>query len=184
MRGLRAGDVRDVAAALAVLVSCSFACGSARPASPEGAPVGASSVALHPAVDFAFDSLDDRGVTSAATRGKVTVLTFFTTGSLMSQAQVDFLVAMAKNDADRVNYALVALEARENRELVELYRKTLAVPFPVAMADAQTLGGGGPFGDVTAVPVTIVIDRLGHAVQRVEGRVAKSEELRAAMRGL
>jgi hypothetical protein len=139
---------------------------------------------LHPAVDFAFDSLDDRGVTSAVTRGKVTVLSFFTTGSLMSQAQVDFLVAMAKNDADRVNYALVALEARDNRELVELYRKTLAVPFPVAMADAPTLGGGGPFGDVTAVPVTMVIDRLGRVVLRVEGRVAKSEELRVAMRGL
>ncbi len=146
--------------------------------------MGASSSALHPVVDFDYDSLDERGVTSAATRGKVTVLSFVTTGSLMAQAQVNFLVAMAKHDADRVNYALVALEARENRELVELYRKTLAVPFPVAMADAPTMQGGGPFGDVTAVPVTVVIDRTGRVVLRVEGRVAKSDELRGAMRGL
>jgi hypothetical protein len=102
----------------------------------------------------------------------------------MAQAQVDFLVAMAKNDADRVSYAVIALEERQNRELVQLYEKTLAIPFPVALADEATRGGGGPFGDVTAVPVTLVLDRTGRVALRVEGRVAKSDEIRSAMRGL
>jgi hypothetical protein len=146
--------------------------------------VGASSAEFHPPVDFEFDSLDDRPVSSEGTRGGVTVLAFVTTGSLKAQAQVDFLVAMAKHDGDRVHYALVALEERQNRELVELYKKTLAVPFPVALADAASLRGAGPFGDVTGVPVTVVLDRIGRVVLRIDGRVAKSEELRAAMRGL
>ena len=89
-----------------------------------------------------------------ATRGKPTVITFVTTSSLPSQAQVDFLVAMAKNDGDRVNYAVVAVEPPDSRELVELYRRALGAPFPVAMADSTTLAGGGAFGDVTLRTIT------------------------------
>ena len=58
-------------------------------------------------------------MSSAATRGKVTVIVFVTTGSLMAQAQVDYVVAMANRDGERVNYLLVAVETRDNRELVE-----------------------------------------------------------------
>ncbi len=112
------------------------------------------------------------------------MLAFVTTASLPAQAQVDFLVAMAGHDGDRVHYAIIAMEGPDSRELVELYRKALAIPFPVAMADDRTLAGHGGFGDVSVVPVTVVLDRLGRLVSRVDGRVAKSTELRAAMRGL
>ena len=135
-------------------------------------------------MEFAFESLDARPVTSDATRGKPTVLVFVTTGSLHAQAQVDFVLAMARNDGGRVNYALVGLERRDSRELVELYAKALSVRFPVAMADEQTLAGEGAFGDVSVVPVTVVLDRAGRVVWRVDGRVARSEEIRGAMRGL
>jgi len=47
-----------------------------------------------------------------------------------------------------------------------------------------TRAGAGPFGDVSAVPVTVLLDRAGRVVWRVEGRVAKSAEIRAAMHGL
>jgi len=146
------------------------------------APPGVSTTPLVPVAEYAFDSLDDRPVSSQSTRGKPTVIAFVTTGSLLAQAQVDFLVAMAKNDGDRVNYAVVALETRENRELVELYRKALSIPFPVAMADAETLAGAGAFHDVSAVPVTVLLDPSGRVVWRADGRVAKSDEIRTAMR--
>ncbi|MGA2450888.1 MAG: hypothetical protein ABTD50_19670 [Polyangiaceae bacterium] len=135
-------------------------------------------------VTFAFDSLDERIVNAAATRGKPTVLAFVTTDSLAAQAQVDFLVAMAKRDATAVNYVIVAIGAQDTRELVDLYRRALHVPFPVALADSTTSTGAGPFGDVRAVPVTVVLDREGRIVWRSDGRVAKSPELRAAMVGL
>lgn len=164
------------------MVALALACGGTR-TPPAGSPP-ATGVPMHAPVDFAFDSLDGRPVSAEATRGKPTVLAFVTTSSLPAQAQVDFLVAMAKNDGDRVNYAVVAIDQRDNRELVELYKKALSIQFPVAMADAQTLAGGGAFGDVSAVPVTVILDRLGRVVSRVDGRVTKSEELRVAMRGL
>jgi hypothetical protein len=146
--------------------------------------LGVSKAEAKAPIDFAFDSIDDRPVTSQATRGKPTVIAFVNTGSLPAQAQVDFLVVMAKHDADKVNYAAVALEARENREIVELYKKALSIPFPVALADEATAAGGGPFGDVTGVPVTVILDREGRVVLRVAGRVVKSDELRGSLRGL
>jgi hypothetical protein len=168
-----------VAAAGAACAACHS--GSAAAVAP--AP-GVSSVALQPAVDFAFDSLDERPVSSQATRGEPSVVVFVTTGSLAAQAQVDFLVGMARRDGDRVHYAVVAVEPPENRELVEIYRRSLGISFPVAMADAKTLAGTGPFGDISVVPVTVVLDRAGRVALRVDGRVVKSEELRAAMHGL
>jgi hypothetical protein len=158
------------------------ACGSSAPA--QGPPPGVSTVPLGAAVDFEFESLDERPVSAESTRGKPTVLVLVTTGSLPAQAQVDYLVGMAKHDADRVNYAVVALEPRDNRELVEIYRKSLNVTFPVAMADDRTLAGAGPFGEVSVVPVTVILDRAGRVAWRADGRVVKNDELRQAMRGL
>lgn len=175
---------RATSSALVVLASCGGSKGATLDATP-----GVSTGEVRAPVDFAFDSLDERPVSAEATRGKPTVIAFVNTGSLPAQAQVDFLVVMAKHDAanhdgDAVNYAVVALESRENRELVELYRKSLDISFPVALADETTAAGGGPFGDVTAVPVTVILDCAGRVVWRVAGRVAKADEMRAALKGM
>ena len=155
---------------------------------PAPDPVGLSSVPVHEptagsVVDFEFDSLDARPVSTPATRGKVTVLAFVTTYDLGSQAQVNFLVAMAKHDGTEVNYVLVALEKKSERELVEVYKNNLGVSFPFALADEATIAGGGPFGDVHKIPSVVVLDRAGKIVFKKTG-LAKSDELRAAMRGL
>jgi hypothetical protein len=135
-------------------------------------------------VDFSFDSLDERPVTSAATRGKPTVLAFISTYDLESQAQVDYLAGMAKRDGDRVNYAIVALEPPANRELVEAFRRFVVEKFGVtlvaALGDPATVAGGGPFGDVHVVPTVVVLDREGRVAWRRTG-LSKSDEIRAAM---
>jgi hypothetical protein len=135
------------------------------------------------AVNFVFDSLDARPVTGSATRGKPTVMAFITTYDLGCQAQVNYLVAMAKNDAEKTNYVIVALEKREERELVEVYRTNLGVTFPVALADEPTIGGGGPLGDVHKIPTVVVLDRDGKIAWKKTG-LAKSEEIRAVLHGL
>ncbi|HEX3771618.1 MAG TPA: hypothetical protein VHV30_12160, partial [Polyangiaceae bacterium] len=80
---------------LAIALLGVSACAASPPPAPPP-PAGVSTATLHPPVDFAFDSVDDRAVTSASTRGKPTVLAFITTSSLSSQAQIDFLAAMAR----------------------------------------------------------------------------------------
>lgn len=183
----------DLTRRAALLVLSLAACGGqgTRPATAAHAgppaassPATASPLPFTSEIDFSFDSLDARPLSAESTRGQPTLLAFVTTASLPAQAQVDFLVAMAKHDGDRVHYGVVALERPEDRELVEMYEKALSIPFPVALADAPTRAGSGPFGDVRGVPVTVLLDAAGRVVWRVAGRVAKSEEMRAAMRGL
>jgi len=168
---------------VALLAACGGRKTDAAPP-PPGVSVALMASSASVDFDFDFDSIDDRPVSARATRGKPTVITFVTTSSLPSQAQVDFLVAMAKNDGDRVNYAVVAVEPPDSRELVELYRRALGAPFPMAMADSATLAGGGAFGDVSGVPVTVVLDRSGRIAWRADGRVARSDELRGVLHAL
>ena len=148
---------------------------------PKNEPTAGERVAPAPPPTYAFDSLDRRSVSSEAFQGKPTVMAFVTTYDMLSQGQVDFLIAMAKHDADQVNYVVVALQNGEERELVETYRDTLGITFPVALGDAATIAGKGPLGDVHQVPTTLVFDAAGHELWRKTG-IARSEELRNALK--
>ena len=158
------------------------------PKTGEGPPVGistkeGSSPPIDKAVSFAFDSLDERPVTSESMRGKPTVIAFITTGDIVGQAQVSYLVHMAKNDGERVNYVVVALHPRKELILVDSYRRTLGVEFPVALGGPSATTAAGPFGEIPAVPTIVILDRDGRIVWKHTG-LAKSEELRGHMRGL
>lgn len=132
-------------------------------------------------VTYAFDTLDERPVSSSAHRGKPTVLAFVTTGDIVGQAQVDYLVAMAKNDGAKVNYALIALHPRKEIPIVEAYTTALKVEFPVALSDASVMTPAGPFGEISAVPTIIILDPDGKIVWKHTG-LAKADELRGHMR--
>ena len=134
-------------------------------------------------VTYAFDTLDERPVSSAAHRGKPTVLAFVTTGDIVGQAQVDYLVAMAKNDGAKVNYAVIALHPRKEIMLVEAYMSALKIEFPVALGDPSVMTPQGPFGEIAAVPTIVVLDRDGKIAWKHTG-LAKSDELRGHMRRL
>ena len=171
---------RPFAAAL-VIAACG---GGGSAAAPPGA---ATHPSLQGPIAYSFDSLDERAVSSKAMGGRPTVLAFVTSYDLESQAQVDYLATMAKHDADRVNYAIVALERPENRELVEAFRRFVADKFGVsviaAMADPATIAGGGPFGDVHVVPTVVILDRQGKIRWQRTGLV-KSDDIRAGLNGL
>jgi hypothetical protein len=134
-------------------------------------------------VTYAFDPLDERPVSSAAHRGKPTILAFVTTGDIVGQAQVDYLVAMAKNDGAKVNYALIALHPRKEIMLVEAYLSALKVEFPAALGDPSVMAPQGPFGEFAAVPTVVILDRDGKIVWKHTG-LAKADELRGRMRRL
>ncbi len=134
-------------------------------------------------IDFKLDSLDAREVSTGTVVGRPTVVAFVTTWDLSSQAQVDYLVPMSKKDDGRVNYVLVALQGKEDRELVEVFAQHLGVTFPVAMADTDMTSGGGPFGPLRAVPTTLILDRAARMVWRHVG-IARPEEIREGLQGL
>jgi hypothetical protein len=170
-----------VAVASALLTTLA-ACGAK---SPSPSAVGMSNVARESPVRYVFDSLDARMVSSEAFRGSAVVLAFVTTWDLASQAQTEVLVRMKLNEVGAENVAkvaIVSLDDRANRELVEQYSKTLNVPYPMALA-ARTGGGEGQvlgdFGEL-AVPTVIVLDTQSRIVFRKTG-ITKSDEIRTAL---
>jgi hypothetical protein len=122
-------------------------------------------------------------VNSVSILGKPTVMVFMTTWDLSSQAQIDFLVPMSKKDGAQVNYVMVALQETKDRELVEVFAQGLGVTFLGALADAEIIEGGGPFGPVRAVPTMVILDRSARMVWRHVG-LAKPEEIREGLSGL
>ena len=182
----RSRSARVGLASACVLFAALSACG---PKQPEGPAVGVSTKdgttlpSPEKATSYAFDALDERPVSSAVHRGKPTIIVFVTTGDIVGQAQVSYLVHMAKNDGDRVNYAMVALHPRKEIVLVEAYRKTLGVEFPVALADHGATNAAGPFGEIPAVPTIVVLDRESRIVWKHIG-LAKNDDIRGHMRHL
>jgi hypothetical protein len=173
--------------AIAAAFACMLAgCG---PKEDSGPPVSVSTKAdeLPPpsgkAAVYEFDSLDERPVSSEAMRGKPTIIVFVSTGDIVGQAQVSYLVHMAKADGDRVNYAMVALHPRKEIVLVEAYSRTLGVEFPVALGDSSATHATGPFGEIPAVPTLVLLDRGGRLVWKHTGLV-KHDEIRRHVRGL
>ena len=176
MTVLRLGRAAGTALAAALIVACG---GAAK----EEAPVGVSTADTHAPVTFAFDSLDARPVTSAAMQGKPAVLLFVTTWDTLSQAEVGYVVAVAGEEGERTSFALVALQDPSARELVEIYRDTMKVSFPVALGDPATIAGGGSLGDVHEVPSIVMLDAAGRVAWRHAGLV-KPDELRARIKPL
>jgi hypothetical protein len=72
------------------------------------------------------------------------------------------------------------LETAEYATLADAFRESLELAYPVAMADAATLAGDGPFGEIGSIPTTVVLDRGGREVWRKAG-VAEAREIEAAL---
>lgn len=129
---------------------------------------------------FEYPAIDGSRLSSDTTRGRRTVLVFMTTYDLVSQVVVRTVMQAFRVETPRINAGLVVLEPPKNLPLVEAFAASLDVPFPVALADAETLGGRGPFGNIVAVPTTLVLDVRGALLWRKEGGVT-SEELREGL---
>lgn len=119
--------------------------------------------------EFAFGVLDGTVLTAENTRGRVTALLFAASYDLASQ-----LVARRLDDVYRVrkprfNAACIALEAAENAVLVETFRDTLDLHYPVAIADRVELRSVPSFASIDRVPTLVVLDRRGRERLRVSG---------------
>lgn len=133
-----------------------------------------------PVYSFDYWAIDGSRLSSDSTRGRRTVLVFVTTYDIVSQVVVRVLMLVFRLETPRINAGLVVLEPPRNLPLVEAFAASMDVPFPVALADAESLGGRGPFGQIVAVPTTVVLDARGALLWRKEGGVTQ-EELREGL---
>jgi len=167
-------------AALATFL-CAVHLGGCGPDAPPKDP-GAAPRRGH-RVDFAFETLDGKPLSTATLAGRFSVIGFGTTYDLPSQAQARYLSGVSRRHAPRVNVALLILEPEDNRPLIDAFVTTLKLPYPVALADAPTIAGRGPFVGLHHVPSVVVLDPEGREAWRHLG-LADEDTIRAALRDL
>jgi hypothetical protein len=155
--------VRAAAIAIAAAIA---ACGGASAQGPAAlAPVG-------PPMILTLPALDGGDVDVTRYRGQVVVLHVFTTASLAAAADVDQLEAAWT--AKRAVVIGVALDL-DGRPLVAPWRAGSSVTYLVALADDAVRAGKSPLGAIDAVPITIVLDRRGRPVARIDRQLATGE---------
>ncbi len=143
--------------------------GNAEPAqAPEPVAVGEQR-------QFAYGTTEGGELSSATTRGRATAILFVTTYDLASQLLAERLEQALRTHTPRANAGAVVLEPPKYAVMADAFRTTLGLSFPVAMADDETLAGGGPFGHVNRVPYLIVLDRDGREVWRKPGMLEPRE---------
>lgn len=166
LRGSRFPPRLRRAGLLAALLA--FGCGAGA-APPPPQPAASSLPPRGPRRAFAYETLDGKELSSATLAGRISVIGFVTTYDLASQAQVRFLASLSRQHTPRINVALLVLEAPENRPLVEAFAASLKLPYPVALADAPTIAGDGPFAGLHHVPSVVILDRQGREALRQLG---------------
>ncbi|AKT38334.1 TlpA family protein disulfide reductase [Chondromyces crocatus] len=149
----------------ALLPACVSDTSSPPAESPEVAPerILATPRGLPP---FAFETVDGRELSSGTLAGRITVIGFLTTYDAASQAQARILADLLREHTPRLNVAALALEPPENLPLVEAFARSLRLPYPMALADAQTVAGEGAFQGLHHVPSVVILDRKGREVYR------------------
>ncbi|WP_437875210.1 TlpA family protein disulfide reductase [Sorangium sp. So ce513] len=149
-----------------------------------GAPAAVAEVpARGPVRAFSYETLDGRELSTASLAGRFSVIGFVATYDMASQAEARFLAGLVRDHTPRINAALLVLEASENRPLIEAFVATLKLPYPVALADAPTIAGEGPFAGLHHVPSVVILDPEGREAFRHVGLITQ-EALEEVLRRL
>ncbi|MGK4002759.1 TlpA disulfide reductase family protein [Sorangium sp. So ce1036] len=169
--------------ALPLALGCAGGDGATRePASAERPPAPALP-ARGPVRTFSYETLDGRELSTATLAGRLSVIGFVATYDVASQAEARFLAGLVRDHTPRINAALLVLEAEENRPLVEAFVSALKLPYPVALADAATIAGEGPFSGLHHVPSVVILDAEGREAFRHVGLITQ-EALEEVLRGI
>ena len=171
--------------AFAIALSCSAAVACQRVADdPHDAPAedALESESRGQVQRYVFGTTDGQELSAESMRGRVTALLFVTTFDLASQVAARQLNQVFHSHRPRINAGAVVVEAAKYAPLADVFRTTLELSFPVAIADLDTLQRNSTLGEVRSVPSLIVLDAAGREVLRKTGSFS-SEELNGWLAG-
>jgi len=155
------------------LLACALVLGCQRV--PDDSPPAISNEAHGGEIRFSFGTTQGEEVSSARMHGRVTVLVFVTTFDLGSQVVARRVEQLLHAHHPRFNAAAVVLEAAKYAPLADVFRSTLELTYPVAIADLALLQQSSNIGDVNSVPIVLVLDKNGLEVARVPGTPTLAE---------
>ncbi|HTM21617.1 MAG TPA: TlpA disulfide reductase family protein [Kofleriaceae bacterium] len=128
---------------------------------------GGGAAARRPAPALVLPALDGGDIDLRRYRGRVVVLHFFATWAMDAETDIDQLTAARAGHGDELVVIGVAFDPDGHR-VVAPWRSARKVSYLVALASDDLRGGHTGFGGI-GVPTTVVIDREGMVVARVDG---------------
>jgi hypothetical protein len=124
---------------------------------------------------YFLGTTDGEEVSAETMRGRVTALLFVTTFDLASQLAAKQLNQALHTHVPRINVAAVVLEAPKYAPLADVFRSSLKLSYPVAIADLELLRRNSTLGEVRSVPTLIILDKHGREVSRHYGAFSNEE---------
>jgi hypothetical protein len=124
---------------------------------------------------YVLGTTDGEEVSAETMRGRVTALIFVTTFDLASQLAAKQLNQALHTHVPRINVAAVVLEAPKYAPLADVFRSSLRLSYPVAIADLELLGRNSTLGEVRSVPTLIILDKQGREISRHYGAFSNEE---------
>ena len=116
-------------------------------------------------------ALDGKTVDSGSFKGKVLLITFFTTWCPPCREEIPSLIQL-QNDLAAKGFSVIGMSMDEKGASVvaKLIEKT-SINYPVLMADKKT---ARDFGGIVGVPTSFLVNREGEVVKRYPGYVPHS----------
>jgi hypothetical protein len=124
---------------------------------------------------YVFGTIDGQELSAEGMHGRVTVLLFVTTFDLASQLAAKQLNQVFHTHRPRINAGAVVVEAAKYAPLADVFRSTLELSYPVAIADLDTLQRNSTLGEVRSVPTLIILDAQGREMLRKTGNFSPEE---------
>ena len=114
-------------------------------------------------------TLSGRYVNLAALRGQATLITIIQTWSDYALTEVPLMNKVAEDYGDRLNVLCVALD--DQPEMVQIFIDTFKPDYEVLRVDSveRFTGESGPFGPITRVPTSVLLDAEGRVAARMDG---------------
>jgi len=108
---------------------------------------------------------DGKPASLAAYQGKWLLLDFFATYAIPSQMQMPKLMDLQRRYSER-GLAVVGISLdMQARVMLKPFLTSLGIEYPVYIASGTTMEGRTPYGFVTEIPVTLLIDPDGKLIK-------------------
>jgi thiol-disulfide isomerase/thioredoxin len=120
-------------------------------------------------VALRLETLEGLPLTLGALRGRAVLVTVVNTWSDFALLEVPRFKALAEKHPN--DLAIVCVVLDEDRRMAEIFRDTFQISYSVAVVGdpKRFTSEEGPFGPITVIPTSILLDREGNIALRNDG---------------
>jgi hypothetical protein len=114
--------------------------------------------------------VDGQEITLGSLRGRVVLVTVMTTWADLALLEVPRLKKLATSVSPK-DLVVAAIALDDNVKMVRMFAQTFQIPYYIGTIDdpATFTGEDGPFGKITLLPTSVLLDRDGRIAARMEG---------------